>query len=152
MQLVVQDVIQYVMHRLEHMVPIIYAHSHKPHHRFTNPTMEDAFNGSNTFCILDSITLWKWLAQTYRYMNNQVPPVIQSWWFWYLWFSLRSLLKVFLLVSFRRSWVVVLNVYSKRMVLYGFWNGVQLLAHTDSFRTEPRMGFDILPHRYILLL
>uniref|UniRef100_A0A7S2E2C4 Fatty acid hydroxylase domain-containing protein n=1 Tax=Helicotheca tamesis TaxID=374047 RepID=A0A7S2E2C4_9STRA len=45
--LVIQDGIQYTMHRLEHAVsPEFYKKSHKPHHRFTNPRMFDAFNGS----------------------------------------------------------------------------------------------------------
>lgn len=52
--LVVQDGIQYVMHVLEHSVsPTFYQYSHKPHHRFTNPRLFDAFNGS----ILDTICM-----------------------------------------------------------------------------------------------
>lgn len=46
-QLLLQDFIQYIMHRLEHAVsPSFYKASHKPHHRFTNPRLFDAFNGS----------------------------------------------------------------------------------------------------------
>ena len=52
MQLVVQDALQYVMHRLEHLVAIIYAYSHKSHHRFTNPAFEAAFNGRVTLGII----------------------------------------------------------------------------------------------------
>ena len=45
--LVTQDGLQYAMHRLEHRLsPEIYKKSHKPHHRFTNPRLFDAFNGS----------------------------------------------------------------------------------------------------------
>ena len=47
--LVLQDGLQYAMHRLEHVVsPTFYQKSHKPHHRFTNPRLFDAFNGSVT--------------------------------------------------------------------------------------------------------
>jgi alternative squalene epoxidase len=55
MCLVIQDGIQYVMHRLEHdLSPIIYQKSHKPHHRFLNPRLFDAFNGSlaDTICMI----------------------------------------------------------------------------------------------------
>lgn len=45
--LAVQDFIQFIMHRLEHVVsPTFYKYSHKPHHKFTNPRLFDAFNGS----------------------------------------------------------------------------------------------------------
>ena len=53
--LVVQDGIQFVMHLLEHSVsPAFYKYSHKPHHRFTNPRLFDAFNGSmlDTICMI----------------------------------------------------------------------------------------------------
>ena len=53
--LILQDCIQYAMHRLEHVVsPAFYQKSHKPHHRFTNPRMFDAFNGSptDTICMI----------------------------------------------------------------------------------------------------
>ena len=51
--LVVQDGLQYIMHRLEHSIsPEFYKTSHKPHHRFTNPRLFDAFNGSMTDTIL----------------------------------------------------------------------------------------------------
>ncbi|KAJ8608982.1 hypothetical protein CTAYLR_008970 [Chrysophaeum taylorii] len=47
MCLLVQDALQFAMHRLEHSVsPSFYKSSHKPHHRFTNPRTFDAFNGS----------------------------------------------------------------------------------------------------------
>jgi len=55
LQLLIQDAIQYVMHLLEHNLhAIIYQHSHKPHHRFTNPKLFDAFNGSlaDTFLMI----------------------------------------------------------------------------------------------------
>jgi sterol desaturase/sphingolipid hydroxylase (fatty acid hydroxylase superfamily) len=53
--LVLQDGIQCMMHVLEHIVsPAFYQMSHKPHHRFTNPRLFDAFNGSlaDTFCMI----------------------------------------------------------------------------------------------------
>jgi alternative squalene epoxidase len=53
--LVIQDGIQYVMHRLEHDVSAtFYQKSHKPHHRFINPRLFDAFNGSlaDTLCMI----------------------------------------------------------------------------------------------------
>lgn len=54
-QLLLQDGIQYFMHMLEHRLhPLLYLKSHKPHHRFTNPKMFDAFNGSpaDTFLMI----------------------------------------------------------------------------------------------------
>lgn len=69
LQLLLQDLVQYCMHMAEHKVPpittahtssllttlpcpqtyaAIYQMSHKPHHRFTNPRLFDAFNGSPT--------------------------------------------------------------------------------------------------------
>jgi sterol desaturase/sphingolipid hydroxylase (fatty acid hydroxylase superfamily) len=53
--LVIQDGIQFTMHYLEHIVsPVFYRLSHKPHHRFTNPRLFDAFNGSlpDTICMI----------------------------------------------------------------------------------------------------
>ena len=53
--LVLQDGLQYVMHILEHVLsPRFYQLSHKPHHRFTNPRLFDAFNGSlaDTLCMI----------------------------------------------------------------------------------------------------
>jgi len=48
-QLLLQDFVQYLMHLLEHRASAnFYRLSHKPHHRFTNPRMFDAFNGSPT--------------------------------------------------------------------------------------------------------
>jgi len=45
--LMVQDFVQYVMHRMEHIAhPKMYRISHKPHHKFTNPKLFDAFDGS----------------------------------------------------------------------------------------------------------
>jgi sterol desaturase/sphingolipid hydroxylase (fatty acid hydroxylase superfamily) len=46
-QLLLQDLLQYVMHLGEHKVSNwVYRNSHKPHHRFTNPRVFDAFDGS----------------------------------------------------------------------------------------------------------
>jgi sterol desaturase/sphingolipid hydroxylase (fatty acid hydroxylase superfamily) len=45
--LVCQDFVQHVMHRIEHVAhPKMYRISHKPHHKFTNPKLFDAFDGS----------------------------------------------------------------------------------------------------------
>lgn len=54
--LILQDGIQFTMHLLEHIVsPAFYQVSHKPHHRFTNPRLFDAFNGSllDTLCMIN---------------------------------------------------------------------------------------------------
>ena len=74
--LVVQDGIQYTMHLLEHIVsPAFYKLSHKPHHRFVNPRLFDAFNGSlpDTMCmiivplfmtanIVRNVNVWTYMA------------------------------------------------------------------------------------------
>jgi len=55
LQLLLQDLLQYGAHFLEHKVSsAFYRASHKPHHRFTNPRMFDAFNGSiaDTVCMI----------------------------------------------------------------------------------------------------
>eukprot|EP00658_Telonema_sp_P-2_P047622 TRINITY_DN36230_c0_g1_i1.p1 TRINITY_DN36230_c0_g1~~TRINITY_DN36230_c0_g1_i1.p1 ORF type:complete len:421 (+),score=56.59 TRINITY_DN36230_c0_g1_i1:228-1490(+) len=46
LQLLVTDATQFGMHMLEHIFKNLYKKSHKPHHRFTNPRLFDAFNGS----------------------------------------------------------------------------------------------------------
>lgn len=47
LQLLIQDFIQFIMHFLEHVIhPYFYRLTHKPHHRFINPKIFDAFNGS----------------------------------------------------------------------------------------------------------
>lgn len=54
-QLLLQDGLQYFMHYGEHKISSwIYRHSHKPHHRFTNPWLFDAFDGSlaDTTCMI----------------------------------------------------------------------------------------------------
>jgi hypothetical protein len=51
--LALQDGIQYLMHIAEHRIsPQFYISSHKPHHRFTNPKLFDAFNGSTADTLL----------------------------------------------------------------------------------------------------
>mmetsp|Transcript_6867 Transcript_6867/g.9606 ORF Transcript_6867/g.9606 Transcript_6867/m.9606 type:complete len:325 (-) Transcript_6867:148-1122(-) len=53
--LLIQDATQFLAHRLEHCVSkAFYRASHKPHHRFTNPRLFDAFNGSlpDTICMI----------------------------------------------------------------------------------------------------
>lgn len=45
--LICQDFVQFVMHKVEHVAhPKMYRISHKPHHKFTNPKLFDAFDGS----------------------------------------------------------------------------------------------------------
>ena len=53
--LIVQDGFQFFMHHVEHKVSRwFYRNSHKPHHKFTNPRLFDAFNGSilDTLCMI----------------------------------------------------------------------------------------------------
>ena len=55
MQLLIVDALQYGMHKLEHDLDRrIYIWSHKPHHRYTNPKLFDAFDGSigDTFLMI----------------------------------------------------------------------------------------------------
>lgn len=56
-QICCQDLLMFVMHRFEHtgwLGPDFYKLSHKPHHRFVNPRLFDAFDGSvpDTFCMI----------------------------------------------------------------------------------------------------
>ena len=54
-QLVCVDFFMAIMHVAEHRVsPKIYQFSHKPHHRFLNPKLFDAFDGSvmDTICMI----------------------------------------------------------------------------------------------------
>ena len=65
--LAIQDGLQYIMHRLEHIAPTFYKYSHKPHHKFTNPKLFDAFDGSvaDTFAmILIPLFCTAWLVPT----------------------------------------------------------------------------------------
>lgn len=49
MQLMINDLLQTLMHLGEHKLSAwVYRKSHKPHHRFLSPKMFDAFNGSVT--------------------------------------------------------------------------------------------------------
>lgn len=55
LQLLIVDALQWAMHNLEHSLDKrLYRASHKPHHRFTNPKLFDAFNGSpaDTFLMI----------------------------------------------------------------------------------------------------
>lgn len=55
LQLVCQDALMFAMHVVEHRAPLgraIYRASHQPHHRFVEPCLFDAFDGT----VLD--TLW----------------------------------------------------------------------------------------------
>jgi hypothetical protein len=81
-QLLIQDFIQALMHMLEHGVDKrIYRATHKPHHRFTNPKLFDAFNGStaDTVCMilipliltarLVNANVWSYMAFGSLYAN-----------------------------------------------------------------------------------
>lgn len=68
--LVLQDGFQYTMHRLEHALsPYLYKLSHKPHHRFINPRMFDAFHGSLADTILMILTPLYLTANVMRTCN-----------------------------------------------------------------------------------
>lgn len=83
MQLLIQDVVQYHMHLFEHSSIYIkfYEISHKPHHRFTNPKIFDAFQGSivDTFFMilvplfatsrLVNANVWSYMAFGSLYAN-----------------------------------------------------------------------------------
>merc|ERR1719258_639010 len=52
-----QDFLMFALHLFEHKGPLgpeFYRKSHKPHHRFVNPRLFDAFDGSvpDTFCMI----------------------------------------------------------------------------------------------------
>jgi alternative squalene epoxidase len=81
-QLLIQDFVQTIMHFMEHKLdPRLYRASHKPHHRFTNPRLFDAFNGSvaDTFCMilvplaitarLVNANVWSYMAFGSLYAN-----------------------------------------------------------------------------------
>jgi sterol desaturase/sphingolipid hydroxylase (fatty acid hydroxylase superfamily) len=56
-QVACQDLMMFLMHYFEHKGPLgkaFYQTSHKPHHRFLNPRLFDAFDGSvpDTFCMI----------------------------------------------------------------------------------------------------
>lgn len=81
--LIIQDALQYTMHRIEHSIsPELYKKSHKPHHRFTNPRLFDAFNGSiadtvlmiliplyGTACIVSDCNVWTYMVFGSMYAN-----------------------------------------------------------------------------------
>ena len=68
--LVLQDGFKYTMHRLEHAFsPYLYKLSHKPHHRFINPRMFDAFHGSLADTILMILTPLYLTANVMRTCN-----------------------------------------------------------------------------------
>ena len=56
-QICSQDLLMFALHYFEHRGPLgpaFYKASHKPHHRFVNPRLFDAFDGSvpDTFCMI----------------------------------------------------------------------------------------------------
>merc|ERR1712023_567746 len=65
-----QDFVQYMMHFAEHKVsPAVYQASHKPHHRFTNPRLFDAFNVSLTDTVLMILNVWTYMTFGSLYAN-----------------------------------------------------------------------------------
>ena len=57
LQICCQDFLMFLLHYFEHKGPLgpaFYQRSHKPHHRFVNPRLFDAFDGSvpDTFCMI----------------------------------------------------------------------------------------------------
>jgi len=81
LQLLITDAAQYGIHMTEHAFSGLYKNSHKPHHRFTNPRLFDAFNGSTTdTCLMILIplgvsaqlvhcNLWSYIAFGTLYAN-----------------------------------------------------------------------------------
>merc|ERR1712238_589980 len=68
--LVIQDGLQFVMHLLEHSVSkAFYNISHKPHHKFHNPRLFDAFNGSVADTVLMILLPLYVTANLMRYCN-----------------------------------------------------------------------------------
>ena len=68
--LVIQDGLQFVMHLLEHSVSkAFYNISHKPHHKFHNPRLFDAFNGSVADTVLMILLPLYATANLMRYCN-----------------------------------------------------------------------------------
>jgi len=76
-QVCCQDLLMFLLHYFEHKGPLgpaFYKKSHKPHHRFVNPRLFDAFDGSvpDTFCMiliplfltsrLHSANVWEYMA------------------------------------------------------------------------------------------
>lgn len=53
-QLLLQDALQYGMHRIEHAIPYLYKITHKHHHLHIEPKLFDAFYGSiaDTTCMI----------------------------------------------------------------------------------------------------
>lgn len=53
-QLLIQDFLQYIMHRVEHSIPLLYKYSHAAHHTHVVPNIYDAFDGSivDTVCMI----------------------------------------------------------------------------------------------------
>lgn len=84
-QLLIQDFVQYSMHWLEHKADryikswtscdtTLYSYSHKPHHRFTNPRLFDAFNGSLTDTILMILVSAFTPHYTHTYLHTFLTP------------------------------------------------------------------------------
>ena len=58
--LALTDLLQYIAHRIEHVLPSLYRGTHKPHHVHKSPVLFDAFSGSlgdTTFMILAPLFL-----------------------------------------------------------------------------------------------
>ncbi|KAH9255441.1 hypothetical protein BASA81_006560 [Batrachochytrium salamandrivorans] len=83
MQLAVVDVFTYINHRAEHVLAPLYISSHKAHHRFTNPNVFDAFDGSvadtavlillplfTTSQITAGVSTWSYIAFGFVYSTH----------------------------------------------------------------------------------
>ena len=59
LQLLIQDFLQFIMHRIEHIYSPLYRQLHQSHHRHIHPTLLDAFDGSigDTFFMI-LVPLW----------------------------------------------------------------------------------------------
>lgn len=83
MQLAVVDVFTYINHRAEHVLAPLYIASHKAHHRFTNPNVFDAFDGSvadtaalillplfATSQVMTGVSAWSYIAFGFVYSTH----------------------------------------------------------------------------------
>ncbi len=64
LQLLLADLVGYLIHRLEHGFPRLYRHTHTAHHRIQHPTLLDAYQGSvadTTMLILLPLQCTAWL-------------------------------------------------------------------------------------------
>jgi lathosterol oxidase len=81
--LLIQDGIQWLLHWAEHRVhTTIYQYSHKPHHRFVNPVLFDAFDGSltdTTLMILVPLTITTQVIHCNVWTYMTIGSLYSSW-------------------------------------------------------------------------